>query len=178
MPEVIKGIFFTDKLRSICSMLLMLLLFGAVMMSWAFPRHSSVDKETIDTLKEVSSQIERAADNFKKQSDVTAALNATLKQQLEEQETDRNGKYQTLLGRYGVVMSPPSPDPLAGVILSGDDAVVGLRPEDHSLGSKHIPPGTVITDRDKQLQDPAANHEGQANGNAPAVPGSKPKPAS
>lgn len=178
MPEVIKGMFFTDKLRSICSMLLLLLLFGAVMMSWAFPRHSSVDKETIDSLKQVSSQIERAADNFKKQSDVTAALNATLQRTLDEQESIRDDKFKTLLNRYGVVMPPTVPDPLAGLILSGDNAITGLRPEDHNLRGEYIPPGTSLTSRNKQLQDSVADHEAKADGHTPAVPSGKPKPAS
>jgi hypothetical protein len=178
MPEVIKGMFFTDKLRSICSILLLTLLFGAVMMSWAFPRHSSVDKETVDSLKQVSSQLERAADSFEKQSNVTAQLNATLQKTLDEQESIRDDKFKTLLNRYGVVAPPPVPDPLAGVVLSGDHAVTGLRPEDHSLRGEHVPPGTSLTSRNKQLQDPIADHEAKTDGDAPAVPSGKPKPAS
>lgn len=148
MPEAIREAFFSDKARTIATLVLLATIIFVVIGTWAFPRHQGVDQETINTLKQVSNQIQRAADNFEKQSSSTVALNEELTRQLKQAENIRNEGYDELLKKYGIdtegtdgIGNNPFPE------LSDR-----LQPPDNHLGGVNLSPGTKPADGDQQLQ--------------------------
>ena len=148
MGEILESTFFSDKLRSIISVVLLVLLMGLIGLSWAFPRESKVSQQTLDTLKEVSGVMKDAALKFEQQSNMTSQLNDTLTKQLQQGEDERNASYNALLQKYGL-------DPAGGNVTNpfGTLPVVGLRASDDHLGGVNLPPGANATSGTRQLQD-------------------------
>lgn len=176
MPTDIKNLFFSDKLRTVITVALLGFILVAVIMSWAFPRQkvSPVDAETIRVLKEVSTQLQRAADNLEVQGEKTTALNTELKTQLAKMESNRDVNYQMLLQKYG--MQAPS-----SIYNSEDNSAVGniasvdswLRTKDHHLGSQYLSPGSGTTGGDQQLQTPTTDSKESTDGSHPIPVGYK-----
>ena len=172
-----RDMFFTDKLRSFASLLLGTLILGAILASWAFPRHSdsTLDKQTLSTLKEVGEQVKRAADNLESQGKLTASLNTTLSQTLALQQSERGDAYKQLLGRYGTETididsypgghqyNPGGPPPTPTVIN------IGVQSPDNRVRSDDIPSGAGAASRDRQLQKPAGSYENPADRGASPV---------
>jgi hypothetical protein len=154
MDEILKGTFFTDKLRTIITVILITLLMALIALSWAFPRESKVSQETLDTLKTVTVTLKDAAEKFEQQANLTSQLNDTLSQQLKQSETVSNENYNALLKQYGL-------DPTSGSIgdpLGVQSGNVGLRSPDNHLGGKHVSPGASAAGGAGQLQKPAEGH--------------------
>lgn len=180
MPTDIKNLFFSDKLRTVISAVLMLCILAAVVMSWAFPRQTSspVDVETIRVLKEVSTQLQRAADNLEVQGQKTTALNAELRTQLAKMESNRDVNYQMLLQKYGMsapssLYNPENPSPVGSI--AGTDS--WLRPKDHNLGSEYLSGSSGAAGGNKQLQTPTATDEDSTNRGHPIPASYRPEPA-
>lgn len=173
MGELIAGTFFTDKLRSAMTAILLVILIALICLSWAYPRSSDVSKQTLDTLKEVSGVMKDAAEKFEQQALTTSTINDTLNQQLRQSETERDASYQKLLKDHGLdpgdlYIDYPSAAPPAQFDLpatpSVPHVVIRMFPENNSVGSQHVPSGTGATGADRELQEQATQHSKPADG--------------
>lgn len=157
MPEVIRETFFSDKVRTIATLVLLATILFVIIGTWAFPRNQGVDQQTVDNLREVTNQIQRAADNFEKQSSSTIALNEELTRQLKQAESVRNEGYDQLLKKYGVDMDIVPSD-------SVTKSSGGMRSQDNHLGSIDIHAGAVTAGDSQQLQATDREHQGKTDG--------------
>lgn len=114
MAGNLKGIFFTDKFRSIVTILLLLLILATSVGGWLFPTQKTptIDQETINVLKDVSVQLQKAVKNFEEQGKSTMELNALLSRQLNQAEINRNESYKLLMEKYGVEVPSSFQTPL------------------------------------------------------------------
>lgn len=102
------SLFFSDRLRTIGTIALLAMILVSIVVTWAYPRASEVDSRTVQTLQNVSTQIQRTADTLEKQSLSNTKLNETLSKQLKEMEASRSEGYNLLLNRYGLDVNQAS----------------------------------------------------------------------
>lgn len=183
MGEKIRGLFFTDRLRSLVSTIFLILIFGAILGSWMFPKtpKAEIDPKSIELFEKVADKLERAANTFEQQGNNTAALNETLKRQLDLQDQQRTVAYDILYKRWGI--DPASPPP--GTVVFSDNAPPSsvpapvpdvyprsrLQPQAHDLGGKYIPPSEGFGSGNYKLQEPTATHQETLGRSDTRVPG-------
>lgn len=179
MGEGIKGLFFTDKFRSVVTIILLLLILGSIITSWAFPRREAptIDKETVLTLKKVSVQLQRAVDNFEKQGKETAELTNALTQQLYRMETSRDDNYKLLLEKYGIKVpdsfkEPANPTGSDAAPVNSNDQ--WLRSEGNYQYSRSLPGDAGAKGGDSRLPKTIADHAHQFDGSRATPAGYKP----
>lgn len=97
-----KDFLFNDKLRGLVTFITLFTILVMICISYWFPKENKVDQETIRALQEVTTQIERAANSLRKQSELTDKANKELTRQLEEMEYNRHENYKELLEKYGL----------------------------------------------------------------------------
>jgi hypothetical protein len=160
------GAFFTDKVRGVITMFLLVLLVGLWGAQYFWPRHANtLDDQTIDALKDVRGQLERVANNLDKSSEAQTALNQTLARQLDSAKQVRDEGYAKLFKEYGLDLGVAPVDP---------NDPFGLRAPDHDLGGQPVPPSSGSAGADQYLQESAPSNQGKTNPSGAG--GSKPKP--
>lgn len=173
MAEALKGLFFTDRLRSIISTVTLLVILGVLLGQWIWPKKVELDSQSVKTLQNVVEKMERAASLYEKQGESTLQLNETLKRQLALQEYNRSLNYDVLYKRYGFDPSIPPP---AGVVPLGADGMpvdtLGMLPSDNDFGSDHTLTGAGAGNRTEQLQEPVAGDQEKSYQRAPVPQGS------
>lgn len=100
MSEIQNGLF-GDKFRSVATMALLVLLVILIIITWLFPKQSSVSDETLVTLRNVATQIERVGSNIQRISEVQEKRNTLLEEDLSLRKKQRDGDYDGLLNKYG-----------------------------------------------------------------------------
>jgi hypothetical protein len=179
MGAEIKDMFFTDKLRSIVTMLFMAIIVVLIAGSWAFPRQTSsnLDEKSLNTLQEVSKQLKSAADNFERQASESALLRESLNRTLDMQKGERDDVYGKMLQRYGY---DPTNLEAPGAGYSGAAAPpstvinVGVLPSDDGKRSVNISTSSSNPGGDRQLPNAAGKNQGGSNGSPTPVPAGGP----
>lgn len=97
----LKQAFFTDKLRGLSTLLLLIIILCVVSLSWLFPKQSSVSQKTLDTLQNVANQMERVGNNIERVSMAQEKRNTILEQQLMDSKVTRDAAYKALEDKYG-----------------------------------------------------------------------------
>lgn len=96
------GLFFNDKLRGMVTTLILISILIMVTLGYLFPKENKVEVETIESLKKVTTQIQKAAASLEEQSKLTDSANRELMKQLQEMEQSRHESYKELLDKYGI----------------------------------------------------------------------------
>lgn len=165
MGVFLAGAFFTDKVRSAITMFLLVLIVGLFGFQYFFPRHPTVDTDTLNALNDVRGSLEKVASNLEQAGQSQTALNETLIRQLNAAERIRDEGYGNLLKEYGLDLALP-----AGV--TGNP--FGMLSPDNGVRGKPLPPSSGPAGADKLLQVPASEHEGTVDPGH--TPGPKPNP--
>jgi len=183
MGEKIRGLFFTDRLRSLVSTIMLILIFGAILVSWMYPKtpKAEIDPKSIELFEKVADKLERAANTFEQQGNNTAALNETLKRQLDLQDQQRTIAYDVLYKRWGIDPAGPPPGEVgfsdnappahSPVTVPGMHTRQRLQPPDDHLRGEYVPPSESTGGRNYQLQEPAATHQETFGRSDTRVPG-------
>lgn len=174
MGSNIKGMFFTDGVRSGVTILVLLLILASVAGSWAFPRQKTptIDQETIDALRNVSVQLQKAAKTFEEQGKSTAALTSALTRQLNQAEANRNESYRLLMEKYGVEVPPSfqTPDNPAGSnVYPPNNTAEWLRPETGSKLGRNLPGSSGLAGGSSSVSTATADSARAVN-NRGAIP--------
>ncbi len=134
-----KDALFSDKLRGVTTLVLLMIILCIVLLSWMFPKQSSVSEKTLDTLQNVANQMERVGNNIERASLAQEKRNTLLEQQLSDRKDSREKDYDALEQKYGKYN---------GNATVGD-AAVGVQQQTVNEGSRHVPTGAGTASKDK-----------------------------
>lgn len=102
MVDEVKSALFTDKVRSVVTLVLLLLILFLVAMAWLFPRNSGVSTQTVAALEGVVKNMNVAAQNMQNAAASQQQVNEVLRLQLLERKNTRDILYEDLLNKYGL----------------------------------------------------------------------------
>lgn len=134
-----KDALFSDKLRGVTTLVLLMIILCIVLLSWIFPKQSSVSEKTLDTLQNVANQMERVGNNIERASLAQEKRNTLLEQQLSDRKNDRENDYNALEQKYGKY------DGNASV----GSAAVGVQQQTIDERSRHVSISTSPASKDK-----------------------------
>ncbi|EBV8434186.1 hypothetical protein NFI00_000051 [Salmonella enterica] len=135
----LKNALFPDKLRGFMTLILLVIIMCLVLLSWIFPRQSSVSEKTLDTLQNVANQMERVGNNIERASLAQEKRNTLLEQQLQDRKSLRDNDYDALEQKYGKYLGP---------VPDGDVVISVQQPAKHE-GSGHISVSTSATGKNQ-----------------------------
>jgi hypothetical protein len=155
MGKFLESTFFSDKIRGLVTLFLLVLIAGFLLFQTIFPHKPTLDQETMQSLQNVTEVLRKAAVNLESAGQSQAELNETLKRQLGDLDTARNKGYEELLEKYGLDVDLPT--------TPGDGLINRMQPRNNDLRGKPVPPGSSPTGADQHLQSPTPGHQEKAD---------------
>lgn len=146
MGQTIKAWLFIDRLRSVVTILALLIGVGFLVWQTTSPRPVKLDEESLTTIKDATETMRRAAHNSEQLVKDNQLFKATIAEQLKTQSKLRDANYDILFEQYGVSVKPnaiSSDPPRTGI---------GLQSLPDSIGGLAIPPDESRPDRVQQLR--------------------------
>jgi len=160
MGKFLESTFFSDRVRGLISIFLLVLIAGFLLFQTAFPHKPTLDKETLQSLQQVTEVLRTTASNLEVTSQGQAELNDSLKKKIGELDVTRKKDYAELLKTYGLDVDLPTSGDL-------DDGHHGVQQRSDDQRRKPVPPGSVPAGADKHLQTPATGHEEKTDASHP-----------
>lgn len=102
MVDQVKNALFTDKVRGVATLVLLLMILFLVVMAWLFPRNSGVSAQTVVALEGVVKNMTMAAQDMQRAASSQQQVNEALRLQLSERKGTRDKLYDDLLKNYGI----------------------------------------------------------------------------
>ena len=156
MVDEVKSALFTDKVRSVVTLVLLLLILFLVAMAWLFPRNSGVSTQTVAALEGVVKNMNVAAQNMQNAAASQQQVNEVLRLQLMERKNTRYILYEDLLMKYGI-------DNLNG------DGAIGLQPQDNNQRGGSVSQGIGGARQSGHVQAADANGQKPAHAGTATV---------
>lgn len=171
MGKAIKGWLFLDRVRSMAT--LIALVIGVGLLAWQTysPKPVKLEAESYNVIKEATETMRRTAQLSEQIVKDNETFTAGLKQLMERQATLRDANYDFLLEEYGAGPKPST----YGSGAPPDDGVL-KRPYD--LGGIPVHSDASRPDRVQQLRDPVDSDPKTANGSSAGVSGGSSPPPS
>ena len=151
MGAFLESTFFSDKIRGMITMFLLVLIAGFLLFQALFPHTPTLDKATMTSLVEVTETLRKAASNLESAGQSQAELNDTLKQQLGAMSVARSKGYEKLLKEYGLSVDLPTS--------SGPGYINGVQQSPDNIGRKPVPTGASPASSNPILPIPITKHK-------------------
>jgi len=172
MGQAIKAWVLLDRLRAIVTLIAVVIGAGLIIWQFVSPRPVKLDPEALNSIKEATEQIRRAAQGTEQVVKDNALFKSTIQDQIKNQTKLRDANYDLLFEEFGV---DPLPKSLG---LGGFGGTDGMQPQPDHLGGFHVPPDPGGPSGVQRLRDPIADQPKAADRSTPGVPGGNSHPPS
>lgn len=164
MTKAIKGWLFLDRVRSVATLIAILIGLGLLAWQTYSPKPVKLEAESYAIIKEATIALQRTADLSEQIVKDNQVFTAGVKEIMQRQAGLRDANYEFLLGEYG---AGPRPTTYGG----GPPPDSGLLEQPDSVGRDPVHPDPGRQDRVQRLRDSLTDHAKTADGSGTGVSG-------